>query len=555
MIWDSCLVQAVAAELQARLTGSRARSIAFERYARRLTINFRECTLVADLSPEIGTVLLGPAAEPADCAKAWPTVLRSVEALPDERIMVLRFKRVRGKRGNPALILDLATNRWNALLVEGDQLRVVKRLRSLRGRTVRVGQPWQAPAEGKRVGSDGRLSLEDWKKAVGELWESDQSEEGSQAKIVRADLLVKRVAFASPINAEYLLASVDAEEGFSHWCTLATMEELAPSLLELKTAPQPYPWPLDNPKGATYESVLEAMAAAQARVVASREPGKATSRGLAAFWGQQSRRAKRRLKRLRVQLGKTERAEELRRAGNLILASLHQIPTGAERVTLTDFDGGECIIDLDPSLRPQEYANVLFRKATRLDRGAASVRARIAEVSGELTRIVALRRRFEGGEISEDELSAQLVNLPSWRHATETSKASRYKAAPFRRYRSSGGLEIRVGRGARHNDDLTFRNSRPNDIWLHARHTAGAHVILCWPGSDRPPARDLEEAAILAANHSRARSSAHVPVDWTRRKYVRKPRGSPPGTVTPARVETLFVTPDPALDERLAWKT
>jgi predicted ribosome quality control (RQC) complex YloA/Tae2 family protein len=40
-------------------------------------------------------------------------------------------------------------------------------------------------------------------------------------------------------------------------------------------------------------------------------------------------------------------------------------------------------------------------------------------------------------------------------------------------------------------------------------------------------------------------------VDWTRRKYVRKPRKAPPGTVIPERIKTLFVEPDPELPKRL----
>ena len=76
-------------------------------------------------------------------------------------------------------------------------------------------------------------------------------------------------------------------------------------------------------------------------------------------------------------------------------------------------------------------------------------------------------------------------------------------------------------------------------------------MILRWRGADNPPARDLAEAAVLAALHSRARTSGTAPVDWTRRKHVRKPRKAPPGSVVPARVQTLFVEPDPALEERL----
>jgi predicted ribosome quality control (RQC) complex YloA/Tae2 family protein len=123
---------------------------------------------------------------------------------------------------------------------------------------------------------------------------------------------------------------------------------------------------------------------------------------------------------------------------------------------------------------------------------------------------------------------------------------------PYRRYRTSGGLEVRVGKGARQNDDLTFRHSSPNDVWLHAGQSAGAHVILRWDREGNPPKRDLEEAGILAALNSGARHSKTVAITWTRRKYVRKPRKAPPGTVGVERVQTLFVEPDEDLPERLA---
>jgi hypothetical protein len=114
-------------------------------------------------------------------------------------------------------------------------------------------------------------------------------------------------------------------------------------------------------------------------------------------------------------------------------------------------------------------------------------------------------------------------------------------ARPYRTYKSSGGLEIWVGRGAASNDELTFRAAAPDDVWLHARDATGAHVVLRWRRPEPPPARDLEEAALLAAQHSRARNSTLVPVDWTRRKYVRKPRGAPPGQVAVQRCQTIMV--------------
>ena len=158
-----------------------------------------------------------------------------------------------------------------------------------------------------------------------------------------------------------------------------------------------------------------------------------------------------------------------------------------------------------------------------------------------------LLKRAQDGTARVDQIHAALPASPA-----RQRRGSQSPTEPYRTFVSSGGLEIRVGRGARHNDDLTFRHSAPNDIWLHARHSAGAHVILRWRGPGAPPERDLQEAASLAALHSKARTSETVPVDWTLRKYVRKPRGSAAGSVVPDRVRTLFVTPDPELVERHA---
>ena len=156
---------------------------------------------------------------------------------------------------------------------------------------------------------------------------------------------------------------------------------------------------------------------------------------------------------------------------------------------------------------------------------------------------------MRAGTATEQEIR---IALPERELRARTPEGETVAGLPYRIYRTSGGLEVRVGRGSGANDDLTFRHSKPDDIWLHARDSAGAHVILRWDAREAPPARDLHEAAVLAAVHSKARTSGSVPVDWTHRKYVRKPRKSPPGSVVPERVKTLFVEPDPTLPDRLS---
>jgi len=189
-----------------------------------------------------------------------------------------------------------------------------------------------------------------------------------------------------------------------------------------------------------------------------------------------------------------------------------------------------------PALRAQAHAlrergdadvaDALHARASAMERALASLPARIAAVRDAP------------------------AEAPRPREEKARARAPR-AARPYREYRSSGGLDIWVGRGAASNDALTFHESAPNDVWLHARDAAGAHVILRWSADEPPPKRDLIEAAALAAWHSKSRGSTVVPVDWTRRKLVRKPRGAPPGSVTVERTKSIAARPSAALERAL----
>ncbi len=532
MIWDPCLTRAVAVELTTALQGARARAVTFRGDAMEVVVHFRDATVVVDLSPGRGVIVLGPPSEPDGDAEPLPAVLAGVEAVRDERVMLLHFRRVRGRKAHPSLILELATNRWNAILAEGPALKVRKGLTLVKARPLQAGQSWNPPGDGTSGRARHEPDRSGW---VGLL-------EGLGEAEARSALLAG-VAFTSGLNVGYLLEAKTPGEGFGRWRGVATMTAVAPHILRPASGPQPYPWPLAGCGAEPVGSLLEGMATVRAHTDRKGSPGGGR---VARFLAAESRRLKRMLKRLRTELARTGEAARLRDDGSLILSSLHLIEAGTKEVTLPGFDGERRTLKLDPRVKPQEHANALFRRATRMDRGAAALPGRISAREEELARITDLTQRNTRGELPPEEVEPLLRSRPA-----STRSATDSPALPYRSFTSSGGLEIRVGRGARHNDDLTFHHSRPADIWLHARHTAGAHVILRWTRPERPPATDLEEAAVLAANHSGARTSGTVPVDWTRRKWVRKPRGAPPGAVLPDRVQTVFVSPDPSLAERL----
>ena len=105
-----------------------------------------------------------------------------------------------------------------------------------------------------------------------------------------------------------------------------------------------------------------------------------------------------------------------------------------------------------------------------------------------------------------------------------------------------------MGRSAEKNDALTFHVARPHDLWLHAKNRTGSHVVVPLEKNASCPGDVLVDAAHLAAHFSEARGEAVVEVQYTPRRYLRKPRGSAAGLVVVDREKVLLLRRE---DERL----
>ncbi|HLB00882.1 MAG TPA: NFACT RNA binding domain-containing protein, partial [Bacteroidota bacterium] len=108
-----------------------------------------------------------------------------------------------------------------------------------------------------------------------------------------------------------------------------------------------------------------------------------------------------------------------------------------------------------------------------------------------------------------------------------------------------GHYEAWVGKSSAENDLLTTKHAGPHDFWFHVRGTSGSHVVLKGRpgGTSVPPKEVIHAAARIAAYYSKMRKSGNVPVAYCERKYVKKPKNAPPGTVTLQREEIVFVSP------------
>jgi hypothetical protein len=540
--WDPLLVRQLARELDGSLAGAHVRALRLDGVSRRLTLLLREATLDWSLHPSRGEPLLHPPVEPLIGDLPLQGQVRGVRSEDDERVLIFEILPTRGRPPRD-LVVELLGNQWNAMVVErpSGTLRHVL-VRREAPRPARVGRSYTPPAASFREGAHGRLSLARWVELLEPVPPPD-----------RARALVASVAWTSPLNAAALVdADLDSalalEKGHALWASLAFGDAPSrPVLRKTASGAQPYPWPLPGAEGEPVPSLLEAfrVMARGAERETSPPPGLVPPALLAALesaWDARLRRAT----SLQAELDALDDERELRSAADLLLARLREVPAGAARAVLQGFDDAEVTLDLDPTLSAQGNADAFYERAARVARARVRLPALLREVEDQASALGDLVARARSGEASAQEVGAA---LPGRREAGAPDEG---KPLPYRVFRSSGGLEIRVGRGARFNDDLTFHHAAPGDVWLHARHAAGAHVVLRWGKPDNPPARDLEEAAALAALHSKARTSGVVPVDWTLRKHVRKPRGSPPGTVVPDRVKTVMARPDATLLERLA---
>jgi predicted ribosome quality control (RQC) complex YloA/Tae2 family protein len=109
----------------------------------------------------------------------------------------------------------------------------------------------------------------------------------------------------------------------------------------------------------------------------------------------------------------------------------------------------------------------------------------------------------------------------------------------FYEYRLSGDWTVLAGRTDDDNDTLSLKVARPDDWWFHVRGMPGSHVILRAEKDREPDRTTLKSAAAIAAYHSKARFGGAVAVSCTQARYVTKPRGAKPGTVS-IRKETVY---------------
>lgn len=252
-----------------------------------------------------------------------------------------------------------------------------------------------------------------------------------------------------------------------------------------------------------------------------------------------------------------EHSEKYKVLGELILANLYRIEKGMSRAEVENYYTDPVStqnIELDLRLSPSENAQRYFKKYNKAKTGQIEILKQLEETQSEVDYLEQVLTAIDNSSDTEnlDEIRAELADQGYLKRKVAAYRAKKIKLK-YLQYLSSDGFEILVGKNNYQNDYLTLKLASNKDLWLHTKLIPGSHVIVRTNGEEVPDAT-LMEAALLAAYHSKGRLSGQVPIDYTLVKNVSKPSGAKPGMVIYQTNKTLYVTPDPALIEKIKIK-
>ncbi len=234
----------------------------------------------------------------------------------------------------------------------------------------------------------------------------------------------------------------------------------------------------------------------------------------------------------KLKLIKNRRSNE--EIANIIMANLHSISTEAKSVELDDIYGtGKINIKLNPGLSPQKNAERFYRKSKKEKREVSIIQRNVNSKQELITKL--------RNEIDETRRISAYKELRE-KIKSEPSRKRKDVPLPYRKI-TFEGFDIYIGKDAKSNDLMTLKHAHKDDLWLHARDVSGSHLLLKNGDNRKIPDTVLEFAAAVAAFYSKRKADTLCPVIYTQRKYVRKPKGFPPGKVLVEKEKVIMVKP------------
>jgi len=252
-------------------------------------------------------------------------------------------------------------------------------------------------------------------------------------------------------------------------------------------------------------------------------------------------------RKLNQDLEKHGDAETWKRFGDLLLANVATATRQGDVISVTDFYDEETPvveIKVDENDSLTDAAGKFFKRYTKARNARTELSKRLEDLEAQISDFKLQSENLEAAITERDEqFSSDFTDEKIESKPTKSKGKQTESFTGARRYDSSDGFEILVGKGSKDNDFLTFRVAKSSDLWLHAADYPGSHVIVKNPNRGEIPHKTLLEAAQMAAFFSRAKEQPKVAVHYTQKKFVNKPKGAGAGLVSLSSFKTILVEP------------
>ena len=251
----------------------------------------------------------------------------------------------------------------------------------------------------------------------------------------------------------------------------------------------------------------------------------------------------------------SKNAEIYKTYGDLIFSNIYSIKKGVKVTSVTNYydDNNLLEIKLDENLTPSENANKYYKKFNKSKSTLKNAILQLKEIDEEIVYLETVMSYLENAltlndlESIREELaeSGYLKKKIFLKNNKNKSKNKKEESKPLK-FISSDNFEIYVGKNNIQNDEITFKIGKDSDVWMHVQDIPGSHVIIKTNGLglESIPETTLIEAANIGIFYSKGRESTKVPIDYTERRYVKKPSGAKPGFVIFLNNKTLYITPN-----------
>ncbi len=242
-------------------------------------------------------------------------------------------------------------------------------------------------------------------------------------------------------------------------------------------------------------------------------------------------------------LASAEQTEQNRVYGDLLTANLHLIGKGQESITLQNYYDETLpmvSIPLSTRLTPAQNAQQYYKKYRKAKVAEQYASQQLVQIDKDIDLLEGALDDLEKCETSTDLAEIRFALTESGFLRPDASQRKKKKLPEGKPYRftASDGTLIEVGKNSIQNDRLTL-HARGNETWLHAQGIPGSHVII--RSENEPSDETLLYAAKLAAYYSKGRNHPALPVDYTKRKYVKKSANAAAGMVTYTHFQTAII--------------